>query len=73
MIRQLVRISQKDFVEVLSRFHREQRRRKSGAILYHRFSLCGLSYGPLTVHRLKPVLLKTVIRCNTIPRGKLTS
>jgi hypothetical protein len=32
MIRQLAGISQKDFVEVLSRFHREQRRRKSGAI-----------------------------------------
>ena len=33
MIRQLAGISQKDFVEALSRFHREQRRRKSGAIL----------------------------------------
>jgi len=37
------------------------------------FSLCGLSCGPLTVHRLKPVLLKAVMRCNMILRGDLTS
>jgi hypothetical protein len=43
------------------------------------FSLCGLSCGEFTVHRLmvrqrspqEPVLLKADIRRNTIPRGKL--
>ena len=37
------------------------------------FSLCGLSCGPLTVHRLKPVLLKASTHRYAIRRSKLTA
>ena len=37
------------------------------------FSLCGLIYCALTVHRLKPVLPKASKHRNAIRRGNLTS
>ncbi len=52
-------ILHKNFVEAPSRFYCKQLQASPVRSSSTGFSLCGLSCGQSTVHRLKPVLLET--------------